>query len=63
VRKPASIDGGRDTVIKAVGYVLLNWSMLEQAVVAEIRRLRLVDGDSGATTARARGSFNERLAE
>jgi hypothetical protein len=63
VRKPASIDSGRDTVIKAVGYILLNWSMLEQAVFAEIRRLRLVDGDSGATTVRARGSFNERLAE
>lgn len=49
--------------MKTIGYVLLNWSMLERAVIDDIKRLRISDGDSGTTTARARGSFNERLAE
>lgn len=52
-----------DPLMKALGYLLLNWSMLERAVIDDIKRLRLSDGDSGMTTARARGSFNERLAE
>ena len=63
MRRATAVDYERDMLLKAVGYVLLSWSLLERAVIGEIRRLRLVDGDSGATTARARGSFNERLAE
>jgi len=51
VKKPTVVDSERDMLLKAVGYVLLNWSLLERALIGEIRRLRLVDGDSGATTA------------
>ncbi len=53
----------RHALMREFGYVLLNWSVLERAVVDDIRRLRMVDGDSGVSTARARGSFIERLAE
>lgn len=59
------IDGHSDvdTLMTALGYLLLSWSMLERAVIDDIKRLRLSDGDSGMTTARVRGSFSERLAE
>ena len=52
-----------DKLMMKLGYVLLNWSMLEQAVLDDIKRLRISDGDSGTAPARTRGSFNERLAE
>lgn len=58
-----AVHSDQDTLMKTLGYVLLNWSILERAVIDDIKRLRLSDGDSGTTTARARGSFNERLAE
>lgn len=53
----------QDRLMTTLGYVLLNWSMLERAVIDDIKRLRLSDGDSGTTTARPRGLFSERLAE
>lgn len=49
--------------MRAVGYVLFNWSELERAVLDDIKRLRMADGDSGEASKRARGSFSERLAE
>jgi hypothetical protein len=49
--------------MRAVGYVMLHWSELERAVLGDIKRLRMADGDSGETSKRARGSFSERLAE
>lgn len=49
--------------MRSLGYVMLHWSLLERAFLADIRRLRMVDGDSGETSIRARGAFSERLAE
>jgi hypothetical protein len=52
-----------DRLMSSMGYVMLHWSLLERAFLADIRRLRMVDGESGETSIRARGSFSERLAE
>lgn len=49
--------------MRALGYFLLNWTLLERTVLEEIKRLRMLGGESGTTTARARGPFSERLAE
>ena len=51
-----------DKLMMSLGYVMLHWSLLERAVLDDIRRLRKVDGDN-ETSVRARGSFSERLAE
>lgn len=56
-------DDDMDRLMRSLGYVLLHWSLLERAFLADIRRLRMVEGDSGETSIRARGAFSERLAE
>jgi hypothetical protein len=51
-----------DELMMHVGRVLYHWSLLDQALVADIRRLRNEGGDQN-TVSRVRGSFGERLAE
>lgn len=52
-----------DRLMRSLGYVMLHWSLLERAFLDDIRRLRMVEGDSGEASIRARGAFSERLAE
>jgi hypothetical protein len=52
-----------DRLMRSLGYVMLHWSFLERAFLDDIRRLRMVEGDSGDNSIRARGAFSERLAE
>jgi hypothetical protein len=52
-----------DRLMRSMGYVMLHWSLLERAFLDDIRRLRMIDGDSGEASIRARGAFSERLAE
>lgn len=63
MREAIRPDADQDALMRELGYVLLNWSMLEKAFIDDIQRLRLCDGDSGTPSARTRSSFNERLAE
>lgn len=51
-----------DALMCCVGHLLFEWSMLERALVDEIRRYRTKVGDTG-TSLRIRSSAAERLAE
>ncbi|MDT9600164.1 hypothetical protein [Sphingosinicella rhizophila] len=51
-----------DALMCCVGHLLYEWSMLEKALVDEIRRFRTKGGDTG-TSLRIRSSATERLAE
>ncbi len=63
VDKSANLNSELDTLMSELGYILLEGSLLERAVLNDIKRLRMVDGDSGETSIRTRGVFSERLAE
>ena len=61
MRDPES--AAMDALMERLGYVMLHWSLLERAVLQEIKRLRSADGDTGESSIRGRGAFSERLAE
>jgi hypothetical protein len=50
-------------LMEEVGFVLYYWSRLEEALVADIRRLRSESGGVQTSLYRVRGSSSERLAE
>lgn len=52
-----------DRLMQSLGYVLLHWSLLEQAFISDVRRLRIGEGNFAESSARARGGFSEKLAE
>jgi hypothetical protein len=62
-RTPEPESAAMDALMVRLGYVMLHWSLLESAVLQEIKRLRSADGDTGESSIRARGAFSERLAE
>ena len=55
VDKSANLNSELDTLMSELGYILLEGSLLERAVLDDIKRLRMVDGDSGETSIRTRG--------
>lgn len=56
-------DTATNMLMQSLGNLMLHWSTLERALLDDIKRLRLVDGESGEPTRRGRGSFSQRLAE
>ena len=63
VDKSEYLNSELDILMRDLGYILLEGSLLERAVLNDIKRLRMVDGDSGEASIRTRGVFSERLAE
>jgi hypothetical protein len=56
-------DPAFERLMASVGHLLFKWSLLEDALIDEIRRLRLEGGGTQTSIIRVRGSFSERLAE
>ena len=56
-------DPAFEALMAKVGRLLYHWSLLDQALIADIRRLRSEGGDLQTSVLRVRGSFSERLAE
>jgi hypothetical protein len=56
-------DRAMDRLMQSLGYVLLHWSLLEQAFISDVRRLRIGEGNFSESSSRARGGFSEKLAE
>lgn len=56
-------DAAFEKLMATVGRVLFHWSLLDQAVIEDIRRLRAESGSMQTSVLRIRGSFSERLAE
>ena len=52
-----------EKLMASVGRVLFHWSLLDEALIEDIRRLRAASGSMQTSVLRIRGSFNERLAE
>jgi hypothetical protein len=52
-----------DRLMRSLGYLLLHWSLLEHAFVADVQRLRSSEGSFAETPRRLRGGFSEKLAE
>ena len=52
-----------DKLMASVGRVLFHWSLLDEALIEDIRRLRTESGSVQTSVLRIRGSFSERLAE
>ena len=52
-----------DRLMRSLGYVLLHWSLLENAFVVDVRRLRSGEGSFAEAPSRVRGGFSEKLAE
>jgi hypothetical protein len=50
-------------LMASVGLLMFHWSRLDEALVADIRRLRAEGGSVQSSIVRVRGSFTERLAE
>lgn len=59
----ANPDPAFERLMASVGNLLFHWSLLDQALIDDIRRLRSEGGDVQTTVLRVRGSFSERLAE
>lgn len=52
-----------EKLMASVGKVLFHWSLLDEALIEDIRRLRTESGSVQTSVLRIRGSFTERLAE
>lgn len=52
-----------EKLMASVGKVLFHWSLLDEALIEDIRRLRSESGSVQTSMLRVRGSFSERLAE
>lgn len=51
------------TLMASVGYLMFHWTLLDRAVLDQIKELRMSEGENAATSAKSRSSFSERLAE
>lgn len=52
-----------EKLMASVGYLMYEWTLLDRAVLDQIRQLRMSDGVSSGSSGKARSSFSERLAE
>lgn len=50
-------------LMASVGYLMFYWTLLDRAVLGQIRQLRMSEGEQVATSMKVRGTFSERLAE
>ena len=50
-------------LMASVGYLMFHWTLLDRAVLNQIRRLRMSEGEQITTSMKVRGTFSERLAE
>lgn len=50
-------------LMSSIGYLMFEWSLLEHALLDEIKRLRVAEGRTETTPSKPRGAFSERLAE
>ena len=51
------------SLMASVGYLMFEWSLLEHALLDEIKQLRMAEGRTETTPSKPRGAFSERLAE